>query len=90
MSGIRTTFDPAPLLEMARLKLAQDGFNDNTFDHLSTVTCDRRVAELCGIDRRTVFRWRTGEVRLDSRSADRAAINLGLHPCLIWDEWWDA
>lgn len=44
------------------------------------------VAELSGVSRRTVVRWR--HYGIDVWSADRAACALGLHPWAIWgDEW---
>jgi hypothetical protein len=45
------------------------------------------VALAAGVTKRTVVRWRAGG--LDERSADHAAIALGVHPCELWPEWWD-
>lgn len=43
------------------------------------------LSELTGYHRRTLDRWvRAGIPEMD---ADRIAISLGLHPSLIWDEW---
>jgi transcriptional regulator with XRE-family HTH domain len=85
---MRPSFDPKPLLDLARLKAADDGWHtDEAMRH--HVDNDARVAEVCGVSRRTVSRWKLGG-RMDVPSADKAAINLGLHPCLIWDDWWDA
>jgi hypothetical protein len=44
-----------------------------------------QVALRLGVDRQHVYRWlRRG---LDDVQADVVAIMLGLHPCLIWDDW---
>jgi transcriptional regulator with XRE-family HTH domain len=84
------TFDPKPLMDIARLKLGEDGWNDNKRDVVESVDCHRRIAELCGVSTGAVNRWAAGSRRMSSESADKAAIHLGLHPCLIWDDWWDA
>jgi transposase-like protein len=43
------------------------------------------IARRLDVDRQYVYRWlRRG---LDDRQADTIAIALGLHPCLIWADW---
>lgn len=44
-------------------------------------------AEMCGVSDRTVIRWRRGS-RLQETTADAVAVSLGLHPSLIWTDWW--
>lgn len=45
------------------------------------------LADLTGINARTLHR--AANRGLPDRSADRAATNLGLHPSLIWPDWFD-
>lgn len=46
-----------------------------------------RIAELAGVSRRTVVRWR--HIGIPLELADRAACALGLHPANVWgDQWW--
>lgn len=42
------------------------------------------IARRVGVDRQSVYRWRKQGLPL--YSADRAAINLGVHPVLIWPD----
>lgn len=42
-----------------------------------------RAADLLGITRETLCRWRNGQ-NLTLRAADHCAIRLGLHPTVIW------
>ena len=46
------------------------------------------VAEVLGINPQTVIRWRQ-EDRVPRKSADHAAIHLGVHPSYIWDNWFE-
>lgn len=87
---MKQLFDPQPVLELARLKLGDDGWRpDGTRDDASIVVGSPRLADICGVSQRTVHRWRAGG-RMNHYTADRVAIRLGLHPCLIWDDWLDA
>jgi len=43
------------------------------------------LADACGVDRRTVHRWKT--VGLTTTAADNAAIAIGSHPAAIWHDW---
>lgn len=67
-----TTFDPQPLLALVD-KATADG-------------PDSEVASLLGVAARTITRWRRGS-QISEPVADRAAISLGLHPALIWSDW---
>lgn len=40
-----------------------------------------------GISHSTALRWQRNG--LTDVQADRAATAVGLHPCLLWPEWWD-
>jgi len=51
---------------------------------------DYSIAQRLGVDRQQVYRWRNGKCQLDTWTADRLAIRIGSHPCLIWgQQWWD-
>lgn len=56
-----------------------DLFRDR--DHVAS---DVTFARLAGVERRTWKRWRT--TGINDRSADRVAVNLGVHPSYIWSE----
>ena len=45
------------------------------------------IAEACGVDRRTVLRWRSCG-RVPERDIDEIAIRLGWHPAAIWGADW--
>ncbi len=55
--------------------------------HDGTAWSDRNLADLLGVTRRAVVRWRHAGIPI--YSADRAAVALGVHPSLIWPEWWE-
>lgn len=44
------------------------------------------VAELLGVDRRTIYRHHKNQ-RILERTADQYAVELGLHPSWLWPEW---
>jgi hypothetical protein len=44
------------------------------------------VAELFDVSTRTLSRWKQNGLMF--QSADRAAVAVGLHPSLVWPEWW--
>lgn len=48
---------------------------------------DRDLADVLGVNRRSVARWRRGG--MPEPTADRAAVELGLHPSLVWPDWWE-
>lgn len=51
---------------------------------------DTTIAERLGVNRQQVYRWRRGEVMLNTWAADRLAIKCGYHPALVWgQQWWD-
>lgn len=47
-----------------------------------------RVAALLGVNRRTIVRWRGGQL-LNQWNADQAAIRCGTHPAVVWPAWQD-
>lgn len=59
------------------------GFNEHEQDAQMLL-----LAELLGVSRRMVCRWRSGGVP-DSR-ADWVACRLGVHPSAIWPDWFAA
>jgi hypothetical protein len=49
----------------------------------------RLFADMIGTTDRAVTRW-FADGRIPWVSADEAAVNLGLHPSLVWgDDWWN-
>ena len=45
-------------------------------------------ARFCDVDNNTIHRWRRGGI--PEKQADRIAVKcLGIHPALIWPEWFD-
>lgn len=47
------------------------------------------IAEVLGVDRASISRWRNADVNFDVWNADRYAIKLGKHPSQIWKDWYD-
>ena len=47
---------------------------------------NQQIADRLGVQLNTVFRWHHG-ARLYPSTADRVALNLGLHPVNLWPEW---
>lgn len=77
-------FDPAPLLEQARLGLDLPAVCPS--DRTVRTLCDGELAAYIGVSRETVCRWKAGR-RITTLVADRTAIALGLHPLNIWPDW---
>jgi len=48
---------------------------------------DEALAVALRVNSRTVARWR--RCGLLFQAADKAAVTVGLHPSLVWSEWWD-
>jgi hypothetical protein len=48
---------------------------------------DETLAEVFGVVRSTVCSWRNDGRNLSPYDADKYAIRIGLHPCLVWDDW---
>ena len=50
------------------------------------------IAEILGVSRETVQRWRNGRAGIDPNLADKLAVHrLGVHPATLWpDSWWAA
>jgi hypothetical protein len=55
---------------------------------LPEVGSHSQLAVLLGRQRLAVDKWE--RVRLTTAQADAVAVRLGLHPGLIWDDWWAA
>lgn len=70
------TYPATPLLRAATLAIG--GEEPPSFTE---------IAEILGVADRTISRWTNGQ-RISETVADRVAIKLGTHPCLIWPEWW--
>lgn len=85
-------YDPAPLLELAEARCAAGGrpeWTSGRFRGAFSPPAPVSVGELAcllGCSPRTVTRWRAAG-RLCAFDADRYAVRLGLHPCLIWPDW---
>lgn len=48
------------------------------------------IAEVLGVDRASISRWRNADVNFDVWNADRYAVKLGKHPSQIWKDWYDS
>lgn len=70
-------FDPAPILAIAEQQCISAG------EHPSIEALARRA----GLSDNQIRRYRNGD-RMFFHTADRVAINLGLHPGMVWPEWW--
>lgn len=46
------------------------------------------LAARLGVSRRTVCRWK--RQGLTECQADQAAVRAGLHPGIVWSEWWSS
>lgn len=49
---------------------------------------DGQLADLFGVSRATIGRWRRGQRRMQTQVADRVAVRLGYHPANLWPESW--
>lgn len=81
MNPLDTLLDPSPLLRFAEVRLRAVAPSTVAPGHLVG------LHELLGTSPEQVRRWRKGQ-RISRLAADRAACRLGLHPLLIWPEWW--
>jgi hypothetical protein len=72
--------DPVPL---APLLDRLSGYIGASVEQLGVDT----IAEACGVDRRTVLRWRSCG-RVPERDIDDIATRLGWHPAAIWGAHW--
>lgn len=75
----------APLLDLDTLRAVAARVRDLPAD---MVTVDQ-AAEACGVSSRAWCRWMV-KGGVDVWTADRVAVHLGLHPCMIWPEWCEA
>jgi transcriptional regulator with XRE-family HTH domain len=89
-----STFDPRPVLRQVDLTLPDlrpvhwRHTNQHREGSSAHTVRDAQRAEALGVSDRTVQRWLHGG-RLTARTADRVAAALGLHPALLWPEWYD-
>jgi hypothetical protein len=76
----RPTFSLANLLETNAAPIMMD---------LQFITPNQSDwARFCHVDTTTIYRWHTKGI--PEKEADRIAIKcLGIHPSLIWPEWFD-
>lgn len=86
-------FDPTPLLRHLELTIPAPAgkFGDTgvfTSLRLDARPIDDDIADAIGVNRRTIQRWRHGAF-LTIPQADRVACRLGLHPCLLWSDWYE-
>lgn len=87
--------DPTPLLDVARagrpwhtpgcLRCERS----SPTNRAPLCVTERDVADVIGVERRTVARWLAG-ARVDERHADRYAVAAGTHAYLLWPELDDA
>jgi hypothetical protein len=47
------------------------------------------MAEILGVSRSCVVRWRTRQSEINEFQADKFAIKLGMHPFEVWHNWLD-
>ena len=47
------------------------------------------IADVLGVKPATIERWRCTVCNLEFTRADEMAIRIGLHPCEIWDNWFE-
>ena len=59
-------------------------------DHYSTDTDALSLAQIFGVSRGTVCRWRNRpeESELSAYQADKYACRIGVHPANIWQNWY--
>ena len=61
----------------------------NLLNTFTPGTNDQEMANMLGISRSCVIRWRTFGKTLYEYQDDNYAIKLGFHPAEIWDNWLD-
>lgn len=75
-------FPLAPLLELVERRLTHAGLRP-------TAKNTDVIEQLCGISSRTYTRWRMGHTaQVPGHVVDRACVRMGLHPGLVYPEWW--
>lgn len=47
------------------------------------------IGEVLGVKTSTIERWRWSICNLDYQRADEMAVRIGLHPCEIWQNWFE-
>lgn len=80
----RRRFDPAPLLALAERLAADDQLQPDHPNRAPDLGSDGRVADVLGVERSTVSKWRAGTRRLTHEGADVLATRLGVHPVVLW------
>lgn len=87
--GMPRMFDPAPLLALFPDEPSRPDANAWRKRHgrpaPGTVLA---IGEACGVPHETITRWRHGR-RITWSTADRVCISIGIHPGLVWPEWFD-
>ncbi|CAB4173423.1 hypothetical protein UFOVP943_5 [uncultured Caudovirales phage] len=61
----------------------------NLLNTFTAGTNEQEMADMLGISRSCVVRWRTINKTLYEYQADMYAIRLGFHPAEIWHNWLD-
>jgi hypothetical protein len=47
------------------------------------------IADVFGVARQTVIRWKYKKPCLDIYQADRLACHIGIHPANVWNDWYE-
>lgn len=74
-----------PLIECAAARWTDD--RENEFHIIERET---KAMQVLGLPRNTAWKWKKNGGLIGSDRADRLAVRLGLHPCFIWPNWFDA
>ncbi len=61
----------------------------NLLNTFTPGTNAQEMADMLGISRSCVVRWRTGFQTICEYQADTYAVKLGFHPAEIWHNWLD-
>lgn len=61
------------------------GYMKSHIDGFNTVICDRMLGRADGYTENQLRHDR----RLNVWQADRLATSVGIHPSMIWDDWWN-
>lgn len=49
----------------------------------------QNIGDALGVKRSTIERWRWSKCHLEYERADEMAVRIGLHPCEIWQNWFE-
>jgi hypothetical protein len=47
------------------------------------------IADVFGVSRGTVIRWKHRQTKLDLHTADKYACHIGIHPANVWNDWYE-